>query len=340
MNSVTRFNAPPPPAGTQSGFWTWNGTSWQCNSDFDSSPDQPPWCPPPSFPPGGCPPWFPPPQGQPPWYPGANAGVSFGQTAPVNPVRGHFWWDGRSLWMFDGAVWVTVGGSQGTPVSATPPPNPTPGQQWFNGTTLFVWDGVAWVPVSQTKSTISPTAPPSPSPGDTWWDGTQMRIWDGTGWELVGPGATVGPVATTTKAFQLTLAASPLALGAPSTWNIVPFTASPSVDIYSGWDPATHKFKPLRAGFYEFFIIQYLSAPGQTQASHSLQLNDPGTFGNSAVVVAAAGIAAAGQAVVFNSSGIVHLNGSTDYVRLWGLGTDGNWFGPTAQPTILAYILP
>jgi hypothetical protein len=47
----------------------------------------------------------------PPWYPGANAGVSFGLTPPQNAVRGHFWWDGRVLWMFDGAAWVTVGGS-------------------------------------------------------------------------------------------------------------------------------------------------------------------------------------------------------------------------------------
>jgi hypothetical protein len=54
------------------------------------------------------------PVGQPPWYPGANGGVSFGTVAPPNPVRGHFWWDGTDLNMWDGAAWVSVtgGGTQ------------------------------------------------------------------------------------------------------------------------------------------------------------------------------------------------------------------------------------
>lgn len=88
--------------------WVWNGTSWVCDPD-----DVPPFpgCPPPGFPPPGCPPWFPPPQGQPPWYPGANAGVTFSATAPPNPVRGAFWWNGSLLQMFDGAAWVIIGGS-------------------------------------------------------------------------------------------------------------------------------------------------------------------------------------------------------------------------------------
>jgi hypothetical protein len=37
--------------------------------------------------------------------------VSFSATAPPNPVRGNFWWDGKTLWMFDGAAWVAVGGT-------------------------------------------------------------------------------------------------------------------------------------------------------------------------------------------------------------------------------------
>jgi hypothetical protein len=89
----------------------WDGTRWVCDPDCDDGapqwPAAPP-CPPPSFPPAGCPPWFPPPASQPPWYPGANAGVSFGTTPPVNPIRGHFWWDGVRMWMWDGAVWVDI----------------------------------------------------------------------------------------------------------------------------------------------------------------------------------------------------------------------------------------
>ena len=115
-------------------------------------------------------------------------GVSFGTTPPANPVRGHFWWNGVTLFLFDGAVWDPIGGSGGavTPPGTTFPVNPVPGQQFFNGTTLFIWDGNAWVPVSQTKTYIQATAPPAPNPGDTWFDGTQFWVWSGSSWDLVG----------------------------------------------------------------------------------------------------------------------------------------------------------
>jgi hypothetical protein len=97
-----------PAAPAQQGGWYWDGSNWVCDPDCGAPPSSGFPCPPPSFPPPGCPPWFPPPQGQPPWYPGANAGVSFSATAPPNPIRGNFWWDGKVLWMFDGAVWVNT----------------------------------------------------------------------------------------------------------------------------------------------------------------------------------------------------------------------------------------
>lgn len=83
--------------------WVWDGAQWTCGCD---QPPVPPPCPP--YPPPGCPPWFNSPPGQAPWYPGANGGVSFSQVAPVNPVRGHFWWDGHVLWLFDGVLWVNT----------------------------------------------------------------------------------------------------------------------------------------------------------------------------------------------------------------------------------------
>lgn len=84
--------------------WSWNGSQWVC----DPCDDFPP-CPPfPGFPPALDP-------ATSPWYPGANAGVSFGATAPNFPIRGNFWWDGKTLWMFDGAAWVIVGGNSGAP---------------------------------------------------------------------------------------------------------------------------------------------------------------------------------------------------------------------------------
>lgn len=102
------------PPGTQQGNWIWDGTQWVCGPG-----DVPPFpgCPPPGFPPAGCPPWFPS-ANSPPWYPGANAGVTFSLTAPVNPVRGHFWWDGNILWLFDGAMWADTQGTGSTAVDA------------------------------------------------------------------------------------------------------------------------------------------------------------------------------------------------------------------------------
>lgn len=78
--------------------------SWDC----EPCAPQPPGCAPPG--PAGCPPWFSPPTpGQAPWYPGANGGVSFSQGEPLNPVRGHLWWNGTVLSLFDGVVWVGIG---------------------------------------------------------------------------------------------------------------------------------------------------------------------------------------------------------------------------------------
>jgi hypothetical protein len=339
MNNVTRFSPPPPPVGTQSGQWVWNGTSWVCDSDdFFPPQGQPPFCPPPSFPPAGCPPWFPPPQGQPPWYPGANAGVSFGQTAPVNPVRGHFWWDGKNLNMFDGATWVIVGGAGGsgvTPPATTAPANPVPGTQWFNGTTLFVWDGNAWVPVSQTKNTISATAPPSPMPGDTWWDGTQFRIWSGSAWMLVGPGATVGPVGTTTIEFAMT-ATTARAMG--TAYTIIPFNDAPLTDRLNGWDSVQHKYTPTLAGIYS---VKLRGAPLGGGGLAVLK-NDPGTFTNLLTSDLVIGVSSSGAGGWQNVDGLVQMNGTTDYIRAWGYSVSGgNGFQATGgNPIYIATLLP
>jgi hypothetical protein len=90
---------------SQQGNWFWDGNQWCCDPDCGVPPFP---CPPPGFPPPGCPPWFGHGVNSPPWYPGANAGVSFGQNPPPNPVRGHFWWDGTGLALFDGAAWVNT----------------------------------------------------------------------------------------------------------------------------------------------------------------------------------------------------------------------------------------
>lgn len=120
------------PPGTTQGNWMWDGTQWICGP-CSPPPCIPPFpnCPPPGFPPPGCPPWFSLPN-SPPWYPGANAGVSFGNVAPVNITRGHFWWDGTTLWMFDGGAWVDTSGSPAPGQADAPSDSRTYGR--LNGT--------------------------------------------------------------------------------------------------------------------------------------------------------------------------------------------------------------
>lgn len=144
-----------PPIGQRDGDWVWDGTRWVCCPE-SSQPCLPVPCPP------FGPPVFSGPAGQPPWYPGANGGVSFGQDFPANPVRGHFFWNGTALYLFDGAAWNLIGGGSApggggvvTPPGSTFPTSPVPGQQFFDGNTLWIWSGSAWIPVGPGAGGIS-----------------------------------------------------------------------------------------------------------------------------------------------------------------------------------------
>jgi hypothetical protein len=340
VSAVPRATPAPPVPGQQDGDWMWDGTRWVCCSPCDDGSVPPfPFCPPPGFPPPGCPPWF---SGQnsPPWYPGANAGVSFGATAPPNPVRGHFWWNGLTLFLFDGAVWVPVGGTSAggnTPPSGTPPANPVPGQQWFNGTTLFVWDGNAWIPVSQTKTYIQATAPPAPNPGDTWWNGTQFFIWSGSAWDLVGPGATVGPTPTTALVFSLQQPAN-LTVGGASAWTIMPYTATPLVDTQGMWDAVQHKLTPKVPGYY---FIEVRGGSDTGTGGIAILKNDPGTFGSvasSSNVIIGNGSSANGGWIT--AVGISQFNGTSDFFRVWGWSSDGIMSNVGSSPAVAAVIMP
>ena len=332
---------PPMPAQQ----WWGGGGGWDgnpcCPPDGNSVPPFP--CPGPGWPPPGCPPWYSA-VNSPPWYPGANAGVSFGATAPPNPVRGHFWWDGATLWMFDGAAWVATGGeagAAGTPPSANPPANPVPGTQWFNGTTLYVWDGNAWVPVSQTKSTISSTAPPAPNPGDTWWDGSQMRIWDGSAWQIVGPGATVGPVPTTKQVFAIT---QPTAYTIAAQQAILPFTTTPTIDTEGAWNGTTFKYTPNKTGMYSASCRVYgISTAAYDWFSATIVKNDSGTApANTDQIVAIGEILdpSSGEGSWVSASGMVSMNGTTDFLRLWVGAAHPNFQGTGGNPVFQIFLLP
>ena len=130
MNQVARVQSPP--VGTQQGNWWWYGQRWVCCPDADDFP---------------CPSFIPPPQGQPAWFPGANGGVTFSTTAPPNPCRGHFWWNGVVLQMFDGAAWVEIGPNV-MPQGVTNGSDAAPGQvgEYFQTST-----GVTYTAASQTQ---------------------------------------------------------------------------------------------------------------------------------------------------------------------------------------------
>lgn len=273
---------------------------WDCSTPGGGSP---PGCAPPGWPPPGCPPWY---SGMnsPPWYPGANAGVSFGTTAPVNPIRGHFWWDGVNLWLFDGAMWVSVGGSGGV-------------------------GGVGVI--------ISPTPPPTPANGAQWWNGTVLYVWDGTTWNAIGPGQGAGPVPTMTAVLAV---AQPSQLTVTtSVWVPIPFTSTPAIDPMAAYDPVSHRFTPKKSGNYEFFVRGYDQSG---LAGIAIIKNDVGSFSNVATdnVVGIQTISGTGTTSWMAASGITPMNGTTDFVRAWGYASSGVWNGAGSNPAFSGWLFP
>lgn len=328
MNQLTRMPI-------QQDGWFWDGNSWIWCGDSPPPCPPPSTCPPPTqLPPVPCPPFGPPvfsgPVGQPPWYPGANGGVSFGTVPPPNPVRGHFWYDGTTLWLFDGAAWngvdlsgPTGGGGTGTtppvivPSGPTPPLTTTVGSLWYSGTGLYVWSGTAWVPVSQTKTYLQAGQPGAANPGDLWFDGTALHVYSGTAWVLVGPTPSTGPGpgtggSATDIIFQMqqTTGLNP---SPASGWAIIPYSSPPLEDTQGAWNPVTHRFTPTVAGVY------YVSCRVNAGVGCGIAVakNDDGGFTGartSDIVPAFASIAAAGWVV---ANGMVDMNGTSDFVRPW-----------------------
>jgi hypothetical protein len=332
MNNLVRSQQGTPTVGQRDGNWVWDGSNWICDPDCSVPVPLPPFGPP----------VFSGPVGQPPWYPGANGGVSFGAVAPPNPVRGHMWWDGTTFWLFDGAAWEPIGGaaaSGGTATGSTPPASPFPGQMWFNGSVLFVWDGAAWVPTSTTRSFVQATAPPAPNPGDLWFDGTQQRIWSGTDWVLVGPGATVGPVPTTQKVFEIGTN-STSTIGAVNTPEIALINGTPTINTAGAWDVNNHTYKPNKAGVYSFEVTNWLQDP--TYTAIMLILNDTGAPLNvSGSQFLGIGQVTSALPTWVNASGMAKMNGTTDFVRVWWqASTATTVWAATAIPNLRVFLLP
>lgn len=316
-NSIVRArSAGMPTVGARDGNWVWDGSNWVCDPDCNGDD---------GFPPFG-PPVFSGPTQQPPWYPGANGGVSFGAVAPPNPVRGHFWWNGLMLQMFDGAAWVAV--SSSVQVTTIQPSNPTVGTLWFNGSTLFIWNGTSWVSIGGAPGSggtgagtvvISATAPGNPVAGMQWWDGTVLRVFDGTVWNVVGPGAAAGPVPTTTVTFKLPNPTDISLPGGGGAWSIIPFTSAPTVDTMLGWNASTKQYTPKKAGLYQF------TAAGNA-VGMILCRNDPGSISDISVEEMLI-INQDPSAVWMQGTGFAVMNGTTDFVRLFALGATFSQMG-------------
>lgn len=347
-SNVRAFPQIMPPRPANQG-WVWNGSGWVWDCDDQCPPDCPPFPAPPPFPcppsgfPTPCPPWFPPPPAQAPWYPGANGGVSFSATAPVNPIRGNFWWDGVMLHLFDGAAWVNIGpgasGSSGSGggagsgavVGTSPPVNPAAGVLWWNGTILQVWDGTAWQLSGGAIVNASP--PPGPVKGELWWNGSALQVWDGTSWHNV---------VTTATATAMELAITQptaVTVGTPSGWAPVPFTTTPLVDVQGGYSASNFRYTPKVAGFYQFQCRALIATAGGI----AIVKNDPGTFSSlstdTTVTIGTLNLTGASSGWL-SAAGIAQMNGTTDYIRLWAWEQAGSFLGAGSNNVLSAFLLP
>ena len=285
----------------QSG-WFWDGQQWVCG------PGQP-TCGPPN-----PPPWFAPPTS--PWYPGANGGISFGNVAPINPVRGHLWWTGTVLALWDGAAWVST----------------------TNGAIIVPPQGGTPVPPGTGSVIISSTPPGNPIAGMQWWDGSVLRVFDGAQWNIVGPGGAAGPIPTTTRVFHLVQPTN-VSIGTAG-WAIIQFTATPAIDTAVGWNATTHQYLPTRAGYY-LFQLRGLSVAGTGVSGFALAKNDQGTIQQGTTeIVTIDLIQGPGTAQQITTFGISLMNGSTDFVRMFGYDTSAGTFYGGAYSDISAYLLP
>ena len=115
-------------------------------------------------------------------------------------------------------------------------------------------------------------------------------------------------------------------------------TTTPTVDTALGWNPTTKQYMPQKAGFYQFFTTQWVLS---TNGGTTVIKNDMGSLPDltAANVIA---VAAIGGSVgdYLTGSGISYMNGTTDFVRLWGFSGDGIYRIISSNvPIIRAYLM-
>jgi hypothetical protein len=252
-------------------------------------------------------------------------------------------------WVWDGSNWVCDPDCGNGGSGSVPAPCPPFGPPVFSGPA----GQPPWYPGANGGVSFGATFPPNPVRGHLFWDGSTFWLFDGAGWVVISGtgggtngGTTPGPsVSTTTKVFQLTTVPT-VAIGASDVWSIIPFTSTPQVDTASGWDPVSHKYTPKKSGYFNFFVNGMCFGPGQNVVAFALLFNDNGSWQLNSQNYVCMGdtynfTGAPAQAAFLTSSGIVHMNGTTDFVRLWAFTSDGNWNQiSTTMPTMVGFILP
>jgi hypothetical protein len=235
-------------------------------------------------------------------------------------------------WVWDGSNWVCD-------------PDCGDGAQWppfgppvFSGPV----NQPPWYPGANGGVSFGAVAPPNPVRGHLWWDGSGFWLFDGAAWVLIGgtPGTGTAPgTGATQLVFSLTSGAS-INTGAAATFNIVPFTSTPTVDTLTGWNSVTHQYTPKKPGTYLVFTRAFKPA-AQSGCTIAVIRNDNGTFTfNSQWWVCVNGITAAIDDWIM-ANGMVAMNGTTDFIRMWAATGDGilNQLS-SVMPTLEVWRLP
>lgn len=206
---------------------------------------------------------------------------------------------------------------------------PTVGQIYLapNGAS-YTWNGIAWLVGGTIASgggssvTVSPTPPASPKAGDVWWESDTGQMFvsydDGNSQQWVQSSPTADPGSVYTKAeidvllrnkfFAAYQAGSQSVTN--NAWNValLPETSDPD----NWYDPATGKFQPNVAGFYDFFGTFISGGTGTINRGFcALHRNGTEFFRSADVNIGSSG----GAIAAANTAGSLLLNGTTDYVQ-------------------------
>lgn len=142
-----------------------------------------------------------------------------------------------------------------------------------------------------------------------------LYLWNGVAYVAATPELFHPLAKTTTLTFSLTQAEQIVLT--PNVWTIIKYAGVPQTDLHAAWDASTGKLTPKVAGFYNFSVRCYAYGPANTGGGVNLIKNDDGVFDdiNIDVVVASSN---APKNQLQTANGVAYMNGTTDYVRVFG----------------------